>query len=74
MELVEKHAYSSYQKFLKAHKSELKAQPAPDVAVHYYDDGALYMFNEFQTAHPLAEGGAKIDNLYNVFWQFEMMK
>ncbi len=67
MELVEKHAYASYQKFLKTHEVELKAQPAPGVAIHYYRDGDLYMFDEFQTAHAPAERRPQINNLYDVF-------
>jgi ubiquinol oxidase len=67
MELVEKHAYASYQKFLKANEAELKAQPAPKVAVCYYRDGDLYMFDEFQTTHAPEERRPQIDNLYDVF-------
>ncbi|HEY9624565.1 MAG TPA: alternative oxidase [Crinalium sp.] len=67
MELVEKHAYSSYQKFLTSHESELKEQPAPDIAIRYYRDGDLYMFDEFQTTHKPEERRPKVDNLYDVF-------
>lgn len=67
MELVEKHAYASYQKFLKTHEAELKAEPAPDIAIRYYRDGDLYMFDEFQTAHAPAERRPQIDTLYDVF-------
>lgn len=67
MELVEEHAYSSYDKFLTAQEAELKAKPAPVVAINYYHDGDLYMFDEFQTSHPFTERRPKIDNLYDVF-------
>jgi ubiquinol oxidase len=67
MEMVEKHAYASYQKFLHSHETELKAQPAPAVAIQYYRDGDLYMFDEFQTAQTPAGRRPKIDNLYDVF-------
>lgn len=67
MELVEQHAHASYQKYLKDHETELKAQPAPEVAVQYYRDGDLYMFDEFQTTHAPAERRPQIDNLYDVF-------
>jgi hypothetical protein len=67
MELVEEHAYATYDKFLKTEEVALKAQPAPEVAVQYYRDGDLYMFDEFQTAHRAAERRPKIDNLYDVF-------
>lgn len=67
MELVETHAYSSYQAFLTTHEEDLKAQPAPDVAIQYYRDGDLYMFDEFQTAHAPAERRPQINTLYDVF-------
>ncbi|WP_414753733.1 alternative oxidase [Anabaena sp. CCY 9910] len=67
MELVEQHAYSSYDKFLTTHEAELKTQPAPEVAKIYYRDGDFYMFDEFQTAHSPSERRPNIDNLYDVF-------
>ncbi|MBF2034553.1 MAG: plastoquinol terminal oxidase [Leptolyngbyaceae cyanobacterium T60_A2020_046] len=67
MEMVEEHAYASYDKFLTANEADLKAQPAPQVAIDYYRDGDLYMFDEFQTAHAPAERRPTIDNLYDVF-------
>lgn len=66
-QLVEEHAYQTYEAFLKEHEAELKAQPAPQVAINYYHDGDLYMFDEFQTSHPLAQRRPKIENLYDVF-------
>jgi ubiquinol oxidase len=67
MELVEGHAYASYDKFLNAEAESLKQQPAPDVALQYYRDGDLYMFDEFQTAHAAASRRPVINNLYDVF-------
>ncbi|MEN9227025.1 MAG: alternative oxidase [Thermostichus sp. HHBFW_bins_43] len=67
MELVEQHAYKSYDAFLKSHEAELKAQPATEVAVRYYRDGDLYMFDEFQTAQVPAERRPQMDTLYDVF-------
>lgn len=67
MEQVEKHAFSSYNKFLKTEESFLKSQPAPQIAIDYYRDGDLYMFDEFQTAHAPAYRRPQIDNLYDVF-------
>lgn len=67
MELVEEHAYDSYDTFLTTDEVMLKQQPAPQVAISYYRDGDLYMFDEFQTAHLPAERRPKIDNLYDVF-------
>ncbi len=67
MQLVEQHAYHSYNNFLMAHTEELKAQPAPAIAVNYYRDGDLYMFDEFQTAQRLGVRRPPVDNLYDVF-------
>ena len=37
------------------------------MAIDYYRDGDLYMFEAFQTAHAGNYRRPKIDNLYNVF-------
>ncbi|MBW4577133.1 MAG: hypothetical protein KME08_17800 [Aphanothece sp. CMT-3BRIN-NPC111] len=66
-ELVEEEAYHTYDTFLKEHEAELKTQPAPEIAITYYQDGDLYMFDEFQTTQRPAERRPKIDNLYDVF-------
>ncbi|PWZ39379.1 Ubiquinol oxidase 4, chloroplastic/chromoplastic [Zea mays] len=50
-ECVERHAYSTYDKFLKLHEEELKTLPAPEAALNYYLNEDLYLF----------------DNLYDVF-------
>ena len=67
MELIEKHAYHTYDDYLNHHEAELKKQPAPQVAVDYYRDGDLYMFEEtqFTTNHNFRR--PKVDNLYDVF-------
>ena len=67
MELVEGHAYASYDKYLTENAAALKLQPAPDVAVQYYRDGDLYMFDEFQTSHLPEQRRPPVDNLYDVF-------
>ncbi|MDX1976124.1 MAG: alternative oxidase [Pseudanabaenaceae cyanobacterium bins.68] len=67
MELVEGHAFHTYDQYLKQHKAELEKQPAPAIAISYYRDGDLYMFDEFQTSHPLGDRRPKVDNLYDVF-------
>lgn len=67
MELVEEHAYHTYDMFLKEYEAELKSQPAPKVAINYYRDGDLYMFDEFQTAQTVLARRPKIENLYDVF-------
>ncbi len=67
MQLVEQHAYHSYNDFLMAHTDELKAQPAPAIATNYYRDGDLYMFDEFQTGQQSGIRRPPVDNLYDVF-------
>lgn len=67
MELIEDHAYHTYDDYLKAHGEELKAQPAPQVAIDYYRDGDLYMFEEFQTTSDQKFRRPKVDDLYDVF-------
>ncbi len=67
MELVEGHAYQTYNKFLKENETALKSQPAPAIAVQYYRDGDLYMFDEFQSGRIPAERRPQINTLYDVF-------
>ncbi len=67
MEQVEGHAYATYNKFLTQHTDELKAQPAPQIAIQYYRDGDLYMFDEFQTGETLERRRPAVNNLYDVF-------
>ncbi|KAF7012061.1 hypothetical protein CFC21_026294 [Triticum aestivum] len=66
-ECVERHAYSTYDKFLKLNGEELKKLPAPEVAVNYYMNEDLYMFDEFQTSRAPNSRRPKVDNLYDVF-------
>ena len=66
-ELIEEHAYHTYDLFLKTHGEALKTQPAPQIAINYYRDGDLYMFDEFQTSVRTEMRRPKIDNLYDVF-------
>ncbi|WP_250126387.1 alternative oxidase [Chroococcidiopsis sp. CCMEE 29] len=67
MQQVEEHAYHTYDAFLKEHGEELKTLPAPEIAIKYYREGDLYMFDEFQTTHPPQERRPIIQNLYDVF-------
>lgn len=66
-ECVEGHAFETYDKFIKSKGEELKKLPAPEVAVRYYTEGDLYLFDEFQTSRPINSRRPKIDNLYDVF-------
>ncbi|MCL1465480.1 alternative oxidase [Argonema galeatum] len=67
MQMVEEHAYETYEKFLVEYGEQLKTEPAPQVAINYYLRGDLYLFDEFQTSRPPEERRPKIENLYDVF-------
>jgi ubiquinol oxidase len=67
MELVEEHAYHTYDEFLTESAEFLKTQPAPKVAISYYRDGDLYMFDEFQTGRVPESRRPTIESLYDVF-------
>ena len=45
---VEMHAFETYDKFLQSHADMLKETPAPQVAVDYYQNGDLFLFDAFQ--------------------------
>ena len=67
MELIENHAYHTYDNHLRTYAADLKTQPAPQVAIDYYRDGDLYMFEEFQTTPDRDFRRPTVDNLYDVF-------
>lgn len=67
MELIEGHAYHTYDTFVKENAAQLKEQPAPQVAINYYRNGDLYLFDEFQTCTVPESRRPTIDNLYDVF-------
>ena len=66
-ELIEDHAYDTYDDFLAEHRADLEALPAPPIAVEYYGNGA----NFYDLA--VAPSGAAADrppppaSLYDVF-------
>lgn len=66
MELIEQHAYHSYDTYLNANAATLKLQPAPQVAINYYRNGDLYMFDEMQTEFRTEFRRPAVDNLYDV--------
>jgi ubiquinol oxidase len=67
MELIEQHAYHTYDTYLTTHEAYLKTQPAPQIAINYYRDGDLYMFEEMQIGAHDEFRRPKVDNLYDVF-------
>ncbi|XP_051207500.1 ubiquinol oxidase 4, chloroplastic/chromoplastic isoform X1 [Lolium perenne] len=66
-ECVERHAYSTYDKFLKVNGDQLIKLPAPEAAINYYMNEDLYLFDEFQTSRAPSSRRPKVDNLYDVF-------
>ncbi|KAK3036956.1 hypothetical protein RJ639_030921 [Escallonia herrerae] len=66
-ECVEGHAFETYDKFIKARGEELKKLPPSKVAVKYYTEDDMYLFDEFQTARAPNSRRPKIENLYDVF-------
>lgn len=75
---VEKHAFETYDEFLKTHGEELKREAAPQVAVDYYTHGEKTLFDAFhsyslnQDRKPMSElvneRRPLIENLYDVFF------
>jgi ubiquinol oxidase len=65
-QVVEEHAFATYDEFIKENGEELKKLPAPQIAREYYRDGDLYMFDDFQTGTCEVRRPA-IRNLYDVF-------
>jgi ubiquinol oxidase len=50
-ELIEAHAYSTYDSFLRDHADELRQQPVPEVARRYYEqDDTLNLMLQSETA------------------------
>jgi len=66
-ECVESHAFETYDKFIKEQGEELKKLPPSKVAVKYYTDGDMYLFDEFQTSRAPNSRRPIIENLYDVF-------
>ena len=67
MQMIEEHAHHTYDTFLREQGAQLKNQPAPQIAINYYRDGDLYMFDEFQTCTVPETRRPAVDNLYDVF-------
>ena len=67
MELVEEHAFETYDKFLQTDGEALKQQPPPEVALRYYNAADPYMFDEFAIGVPPGQRRPRIETLYDVF-------
>ncbi|PWA88922.1 ubiquinol oxidase 4, chloroplastic/chromoplastic [Artemisia annua] len=66
-ECVESHAFETYDKFIKEKGDELKKLAPSKVAVKYYTQGDMYLFDEFQTARIPNTRRPIIENMYDVF-------
>ena len=72
-ELIEDHAYNTYDKFLKEHEAKLRSMPVPDIARKYYVDDDPYLFDKFCTVKEADGSGEfmarrpKLETLYDVF-------
>ncbi|XP_071720583.1 ubiquinol oxidase 4, chloroplastic/chromoplastic-like [Rutidosis leptorrhynchoides] len=66
-ECVESHAFETYDEFIKEKGDELKKQAPSKVAVNYYTQGDMYLFDEFQTSRIPNTRRPKIENMYDVF-------
>ena len=72
-ELIEDHAYDTYNGFLADHGDMLKKMPVPDIAQKYYVDDNPFLFDLFCTVKDKDEDGnfsarrPKLESLYDVF-------
>ena len=70
-ELIEDHAYNTYNTFLTKNEAKLKTLPVPDVARQYYEIDDPYLFDKFCTVKDGGEGFSnrrpKLESLYDVF-------
>ena len=66
-ENIEKHAYETYDKFIKENAENLKTLPAPKIAKEYYERKTC-MFDDFQSCREPGSRRPVIRNLYDVFF------
>ena len=72
-ELIENHAYNTYDGFLKNHGDRLKKMPVPEVAHKYYELDNPFLFDLFCTVKEMGADGnfsarrPKLESLYDVF-------
>lgn len=65
-EQIEKHAYETYDGFIKQNAEVLKSLPAPKIASEYYET-KTFMFDDFQSCRDPGSRRPVIRNLYDVF-------
>jgi ubiquinol oxidase len=72
-ELIENHAYNTYNTYLTEHEDMLKGMPVPAIATKYYVDDNPFLFDLFCTVKDRDEDGnfsarrPQLDSLYDVF-------
>lgn len=72
-ELIEDHAYNTYNKYLNEHEEMLKKKPVPEIARKYYVEDNPFLFDLFCTVKNKDEQGDYSDrrpvlnSLYDVF-------
>jgi ubiquinol oxidase len=72
-ELIENHAFNTYDGYLKNHEQMLKDLPVPDVARKYYETDNPFLFDLFCTVKNKNQDGTyserrpELETLYDVF-------
>ena len=72
-ELIEDHAYNTYNKYLTDYEEILRAKPVPEVARKYYEVDNPFLFDLFCTVKEVDEEGnfsarrPTLESLYDVF-------
>lgn len=72
-ELIEDHAYNTYDKYLTEHETMLKSKPIPAIATKYYVNDNPFLFDLFCTVKDKDEQGRYsarrpvLNSLYDVF-------
>lgn len=72
-ELIEDHAFNTYDGFLKKNEEKLKTLPVPDIARKYYEEDNPFLFDLFCTVPEADDEGQfskrrpKLNSLYDVF-------
>lgn len=72
-ELIENHAYNTYNKYLTEHEAMLRTKPVPEIAHQYYEEEDPFLFDQFCTVKALDEENhwqarrPKLESLYDVF-------
>lgn len=72
-ELIEDHAYNTYDNYLNTYEEMLKSKPVPAIARKYYELDNPFMFDQFCTVKDRDDDGnfsarrPKLETLYDVF-------